>query len=374
MSRILIFGDSNSHGTIPLRNLGPSGRYPPGVPWPDVLASNSGDTIITEGLPGRTTVHDDPVDGGARNGAAVLPAVLLSHVPLDVVILMLGTNDLKPRFATSAFDIAKSVGRLVEITRALVPVAKVLVVCPAQVFEVGALADAFAGAMVRQVGLEAHMNAAALRAGAHFVAAEQFAQVSDVDGVHLDEAGHKTLGLGMVGVVDELCGSPHKPVGTLPAPDPAAPEPPVTLSRAVPKEWADYNTHMNEAYYLRAFSDAADQMLEWAGMDAACVNSGASIFTVETHIRHLGEVNIGDVIRVTTRVIEGGGKKLVLWHELRVGDALCATAEQLLLHMDLRTRKTAPPPESVAMWLGQAKAAHADLPLPEGIGRHVGQR
>lgn len=374
MARILIYGDSNTHGTIPLRDLGPSGRYPPGVPWPDVLALATSHTIIAEGLPGRTTVHEDPVDGGARNGAAVLPAMLLSHGPLDAVVIMLGTNDLKPRFATSAFDIAKSVERLVTITRALAPAAKVLVVCPAPVSETGVLVDAFAGAVVRQEGLEAHMRAAAVRAGAQFIEAGEFVAVSDVDGVHLEAASHKTLGEGMVGVVDALLGAPLKAGGGLPAPDPSLGTPPVTLAKAVPKEWVDYNNHMNEAHYLSAFSDAADQMLEWAGMDADCVKAGVSIFTVETHIRHLGEVNIGDAIRVTTRVVEGGGKKLHLWHEMFVGDALCATGEQLLLHMDLRARKSALPPEPVATWLGAAKQAHAGLPLPKGFQRHVAQR
>lgn len=374
MARILIYGDSNTHGTIPLRDLGQSGRYPPGVPWPDVFASLTGHMIIAEGLPGRTTVHEDPVDGGARNGAAVLPALLLSHTPLDAIILMLGTNDLKPRFATSAFDIAKSVERLVNITHALAPAARILVVAPAPVFETGVLADAFAGAMVRQVGLEGHMRDAAARAGAQFVVAGAFAEVSDVDGVHLDEAGHRALGEGMVDVVDNLFGAPFKAGGGLPAPDPSVGAPPVTLARAVPKEWVDYNNHMNEAHYLSAFSDAADQMLEWAGMDADCVKAGASVFTVETHIRHLVEVNIADAVRVTTRVIDGGGKKLHLWHEMWVAETLCATGEQLLLHMDLRARKSALPPDAVAAWLGAAKEAHAGLALPEGFQRFVAQR
>ncbi|GAB5445251.1 thioesterase family protein [Gymnodinialimonas sp.] len=374
MARILVYGDSNTHGTVPLTVLGQSERFAPGVPWPDVLAELTGHCVIAEGLPGRTTVHEDPVDGGARNGAAVLPAVLMSHVPLDAVVIMLGTNDLKPRFATSAFDIAKSVERLVGITGSLVPAAKVLVVCPAPVTETGVLVDAFAGAEARQRGLEAHMAAAATRVGAGFASVADFAAASDVDGVHLDAAAHRALAEGLVAPLGALLGAPPKAGGGLPAPDPAAPEPPVTLARAVPPQWVDYNNHMNEAFYLTAFSDAADQMLGWAGMDAACVADGASVFTVETHIRHLGEVNIGDAMRVTTRVMEGGGKKLHLWHEMWVGDALCATGEQLLLHMDLNVRETAPPPARIAEWLGKAQAAHAPLPLPEGFQRYVAQR
>lgn len=374
MARILIYGDSNTHGTVPLARLGQSERFPEGVPWPDVLRNNTGDRVFTEGLPGRTTVHDDPIDGGARNGAAVLPAVLLSHAPLDLVILMLGTNDLKPRFATSAFDIAKSVERLVSITRTLVPEAKLLVVCPAPVIETGVLADAFAGAEVRQVGLDVHMEAAAVRAGAAFASVADYAKVSPVDGVHLDADGHAALAKGMIRHVDALFNAPPKADGGLSAPNPSEPAPPVTLARAVPPEWVDYNDHMNEAFYLTAFSDAADQMLEWAGMDADSVRAGASVFTVETHIRHLAEVQIGDALRMTTRVVQGGGKKLHLWHELSVKGALCATAEQLLLHMDLRSRLSTLPPKPVADWLGRAQAAHAHLPLPEGFQRYVAQR
>jgi carnitine 3-dehydrogenase len=158
------------------------------------------------------------------------------------------------------------------------------------------------------------------------------------------------------------------------APDPDAPSPPVTLDRQVPVTWVDYNGHMNEAQYLTAFSNACDQLLIWSGMDAACVAEGHSVFTVETHIRHLDEVNIGDRITVTTRVLEGGGKKFHIWQELFSGDRLCATGEQMLLHVDLATRRSAPPRADVADWLARAARAHAALPPPEGLGRHVGQK
>jgi len=166
----------------------------------------------------------------------------------------------------------------------------------------------------------------------------------------------------------------HEAALAPPAPDPDLPAPPVTLHRQVPVTWADYNGHMTEAQYLTAFSEAADRLLLWAGMDAAAIAAGVSVFTVETHIRHLAEVQIGDRIRVSTRVLQGGGRKLHLWHALCVGDTPCATGEQLLLHVDLATRRSAPPPAAIADWLARAAAAHAALPVPEGLGRHVGQR
>ncbi|MEM1341383.1 MAG: thioesterase family protein [Pseudomonadota bacterium] len=144
-----------------------------------------------------------------------------------------------------------------------------------------------------------------------------------------------------------------------------------TLDRRVPPDWADYNAHMNEQFYLTCFSDATDRLLLWAGMDAACVAQGFSVFTVETHIRHLGEVALGARITMDTRVIEGGGKRLHLWHELRQAGGLCATGEQLLLHMDLNERRVAPPPPQIAEFMAFAMQTQTDLPLPEGFGHHV---
>ncbi len=371
MKNILVFGDSNSHGTKPLNMLGASDRYERGVPWPDVMADATGHHVVCEGLPGRTTVHEDPVDGGARNGAAVLPAVLLSHAPLDTVIVMLGTNDLKPRFATSAFDIALSVQRLVGIARALLPEVDVLVVAPVPVTETGVLADAFAGAEARQVGLDAHLAAMAGRMGVGFLRAGDHLSVSSIDGVHWEAEGHAAFGAAMAEVVGKA--APPKPAGGLVKPAIGA-APAVTLDRLVPPGWADYNGHMNEAFYLTAITEATDQMLDWAGMDADCVAEGFSIFTVETHIRHLAEITVGDRLTATTQVIEGGGKKLHLWTELLVDGTLRATGEQFLLHMDLEARRAAEPRADVAAWFAAARAAHADLPLPVGFGRYVAQR
>jgi len=181
--------------------------------------------------------------------------------------------------------------------------------------------------------------------------------------------GLKARGAGAGAVLSE-----HEATIAPPAPNPDLPTPPRTMFRQVPGTWVDYNGHMNESHYLTAFSEATDRILLWAGMDAACVDQGHSVFTVETHIRHIDEVNIGDTISVTTRVLQGGGKKLHLWHELRVGERLCATGEQLLLHVDLASRRSAAPRADVGAWFTRAQAAHAALPDPDGLGRHVGQR
>jgi lysophospholipase L1-like esterase len=203
MPVVLCYGDSNTHGTTPLTALGVFGRYPRGTRWPDVMAAALGPEthVIAEGLPGRTTVHDDPVEGGCRNGIAVLPAILHSHRPIDLMVVMLGTNDLKTRFSVSAFEIARSVERLCTLARAEGVVADLLVVAPAPVIAAGVLADTFAGAEARQQDLATHLAAAAHRLGAGFLDAAQHVAVSPVDGVHWEEGAHRRFGAVMAAAV-----------------------------------------------------------------------------------------------------------------------------------------------------------------------------
>ena len=89
---VVAYGDSNTHGTAPMEMLEDMGRLGPAERWPGVLAAElgAGWLVREEGLPGRTTVHPDPISGVHKNGLAVLPAVLESHRPIDVVVLMLG--------------------------------------------------------------------------------------------------------------------------------------------------------------------------------------------------------------------------------------------------------------------------------------------
>jgi lysophospholipase L1-like esterase len=196
MPVVLCYGDSNTHGTVPLTQVGRFDRYPRGIRWPDVMADALGaDTqVIAEGLPGRTTVHDDPVEGGCRNGIAVLPAILNSHRPIDLLVVMLGTNDLKPRFSVTAHDIARSVERICLAARAEGVVADVMIVAPVPVTETGVLAEVFAGAAARQTGLGQYLCATADRIGAGFVDAGTHVAVSDVDGVHWTPEAHRSFG------------------------------------------------------------------------------------------------------------------------------------------------------------------------------------
>ncbi len=149
---------------------------------------------------------------------------------------------------------------------------------------------------------------------------------------------------------------------------------PVTAMRQVPVTWTDYNGHMNETHYLEAASLATDRFMEMIGADAAYVATGKSYFTVENHIRYLDEIHAGDRLTVSTQVLAGQGKKMQLFHRLWRGDGtLAATVETLLLHTDLKTRRTSPPDPAVAQALAGWVTRHAALPA-EGAGRFVGQR
>ncbi len=203
MAVILCYGDSNTHGTKPLTQVGKFERHGLGDRWPDVMASGLGPehTVISEGLPGRTTVHEDTVEGGMRNGLTVLPAILHSHRPIDLMILMLGTNDLKNRFSVTAFEIARSLERLIVATRNEIDVPDILLVSPVPVKEAGVQAYAFSGAEARQVGLAEHIAAAAERQGCGFLEAGRHVAVSDVDGIHWEVDAHHTFGTVMAEAV-----------------------------------------------------------------------------------------------------------------------------------------------------------------------------
>jgi carnitine 3-dehydrogenase len=146
----------------------------------------------------------------------------------------------------------------------------------------------------------------------------------------------------------------------------------VTLAQAVPLDWLDYNGHMNEARYLEAFSRATDHFMKLIGCDAAYIASGGSFFTAETHIRHLDEAQPGAPIQVTTRVIEGAGKKMHLWHEMTHAGDLLATGEQMLLHVSLETRRPAAMPAEMQEILARFSAGQATSPKPDGLGRAIG--
>ena len=149
----------------------------------------------------------------------------------------------------------------------------------------------------------------------------------------------------------------------------------LTLKTKVRKEWADYNGHMTESRYLECFSDASTEMMAIVGVDEEYISSIGSYFTVETHIRHLDEVLIGEGVYATTQVIHGAGKKLHLFHYLyHEDDRLLATAEHMLIHVNLKTRGASMPSELVINRVEAVYEAHKKLAKPEGLARAVGDK
>lgn len=196
---LLCYGDSNTHGTMPMPDLGFSGRFSREDRWTGRLQRLLPDwEVIAEGHPGRTVVHDDPVEGEHRNGLTILPAILESHRPIDVVLLMLGTNDLKERFSVNAMDIAQSLDRMVRAIRGSLCGPKgtapgVLLVAPPPIIEVGCLAEMFAGGAAKSHALAPRLAEVAARAGVPFVDAGKVVKVSPIDGIHYDAEANPVL-------------------------------------------------------------------------------------------------------------------------------------------------------------------------------------
>ena len=150
-------------------------------------------------------------------------------------------------------------------------------------------------------------------------------------------------------------------------------QPVETAARAVPIDWTDYNGHMNECRYLELSSAATDRYMTLIGCDADYIANGGSYFTVETHLRHLDETHAGERVRVTTQLLDGSGKKLHIVNRLyNEAGALVATAEHVLIHVSLETRRACLPTPALQQKLAAIQAAQSALPRPETI--HCGHR
>ena len=148
-------------------------------------------------------------------------------------------------------------------------------------------------------------------------------------------------------------------------------QPLLTLARAVPLDWTDYNGHMTESRYLDAFAQSTDRFMEIIGCDADYIASGGSYFTAETHIRHVDEVLAGARIRVRTQMLLGAGKKLHLFHSMYEGERLLATGESFLVHVSLETRRPSAPSPAIEAAMTKIAEAQAKLPYPEGAGASI---
>jgi acyl-CoA thioester hydrolase len=164
------------------------------------------------------------------------------------------------------------------------------------------------------------------------------------------------------------------PAGSLAGPWPPGrpiPAPLRLYQTAVSADWVDYNGHLSEWAYLLVFGDNADAFFRFFGVDDDYRAAGRSLYTAETHLRHLAEAHLGERLRLTLQVLGVDTKRLHIVHEM-AGDTgeHIATAEQLLLHVDTRAGKVTPFPAEVAGLLRRIRDAHAGLPVPGYVG-HV---
>jgi lysophospholipase L1-like esterase len=209
MKRILCFGDSNTWGYVPLGELE---RFPDDVRWTGVLQTGLGDAyrVIEEAQNGRTTVFDDPYEAICKNGSRHLPVILESQKPLELVIIMLGTNDLKTHLGQSAQTIAAGAGVLVD--RVLASEAgpehsapKVLLIAPAEVAAAQCpFGHKFDGAAAMSQGFATAYREVAEQVGVAFLNAADHVTVPTTDCIHFDAAGHAALGAAVADKVQEI--------------------------------------------------------------------------------------------------------------------------------------------------------------------------
>ncbi|WP_179400851.1 thioesterase family protein [Burkholderia guangdongensis] len=171
--------------------------------------------------------------------------------------------------------------------------------------------------------------------------------------------------------------SPYEGQKSLPY-DPDAPiATPLELHRCVVRpEWVDYNGHMSESCYLIVFGDDSDAFFRYFGVDDDYRDRGFSMFTSETHMRHLHETMLGQPLRLTLRLLDVDDRRIHVFHSMYHADngTPLATAEQLLTHVDLNAQRSAPFPEAMRRHLDAIHAAHARAPHEPNAGRSIAIR
>lgn len=211
---ILCYGDSNTFGHRPMDGQ----RYPYGVRWTSLLAENLGKDfqVIEAGLNSRTTVIDDEVEK-YRNGLKYIDVVVEMNWPLDLVILMLGTNDMKVRYQAQAVDIAEGARSIVREIRRLHQeirpdwMPQILLVSPLLVGEkirdgLSDCSEGFGGERAYWLSRELAplYQQVAREEGCHFLDAGSVASAGTADALHLEEEGHRDLAAAMEAKVREL--------------------------------------------------------------------------------------------------------------------------------------------------------------------------
>ena len=212
MKTILCFGDSNTWGYIPEKDRADSDiveRYPLDVRWPGMLQTLLGSEyyVVEDGLSGRTTAFNDVI-GKYRDGAKYLGECLTANKPVDLLIMMLGSNDTKRRFLVSSQGIAKGIEKLIRVARSggvtrssgFGPGGeqpKILIISPVRIRE--EILDSFLKLEFDQNSIQKSQELAELyfniarRRHCYYMNAAVYAEASEIDGLHIDAENHRKI-------------------------------------------------------------------------------------------------------------------------------------------------------------------------------------
>jgi lysophospholipase L1-like esterase len=208
MKSILAFGDSLTWGF----EAGAFKRHDFENRWPNALAAGLKHArVIEEGMNGRTTVFPDPTCDAERNGAVALPMLLTTHQPLDLVVVMLGTNDIKYANRCRAFDAAMGMQRLVNLVKnhdynADYAVPQILLMSPPHLVKTEDewFNDLWGHAIEESKLFGRHYKRVADESECHFFDAASVAAADKTDGGHLDAANTRKIGEALVPVVKKI--------------------------------------------------------------------------------------------------------------------------------------------------------------------------
>ena len=208
---VVCFGDSNTWGYSIARAADPMPRLPADDRWVSVMARTLGPdhVVIAEGLPGRTTVFDDPVHGEHLNGRKHLRVCLETHKPVDVLVVLLGTNDLQSRYSASAWEIAEGAGTLLDLAARSgcgpgggAPRAVLVAPPPTRVAGLGSPAEEiFERADEKSRRFDVAFFAVAESRGAAYLNGGGVIESSPDDGVHWSPDAHRTIGQAIAALV-----------------------------------------------------------------------------------------------------------------------------------------------------------------------------
>ncbi len=195
MKQILCYGDSNTYGLIPKEG----GRYPWGIRWTSILNEKLGlgnYRVIEEGLCGRTTIFEDPLREG-RCGIQMLPAILETHKPIDITIVMLGTNDCKTIYGATSDFIGKGISKIVSQIRLNAGESKILLISPIHlgmdVWKSEYDPEFSSESIAISKELASVYSKVCENESIYFLSASSYAKPSNADQEHLDEEGHRLL-------------------------------------------------------------------------------------------------------------------------------------------------------------------------------------